>query len=207
MPFPRTFQGLIALLVLSLATACVQSPPATQLSKKPTVQPAVQQDTPYTQIAQNTPPSAPLSHSSCQSADLQAEILLKINKLRSTGGYCGSQHFAPTTPLRWNTRLQQAADRHAQDMAQHNFFDHKSATNGSTMPQRLREVGYQYLSAGENIAAGQVSVADVVETWRNSPPHCRTLLKPEFVEIGVSCQLNTKAYYKSYWTLHAAAPS
>ena len=208
MSFLRTLQGLVALLVLSLAAACTQSPPAIQISKKPTVQPNTPQTAPKNeQTAQNTPPNTVLNHGNCQSDDLQVEVLLKINKLRASGGFCGSQHFAPTAPVRWNTRLQQAADMHAQDMAQHNFFNHKSATNGSTMPQRLRDVGYQFRAAGENIAAGQVTVADVVETWRNSPPHCSTLLKPEFVEIGVSCQLNTKAYYKSYWTLQAAAPS
>lgn len=209
MSFLRTSQGLLALLLVSLAAACAPPAPTVHISKKP----AVQQPTPSPQNIQatqatqaNEPSSERLGHGSCQSADLQAEILLKINKLRSAGGYCGSQRFAPAAPLRWNTRLQQAADMHAQDMAQHDFFNHKSATNGTTLPERLRNVGYRYQAAGENIGAGSTTVAQVVDMWQASPGHCVTMMTANFVELGASCKNNSNSRYKNYWTLKAALP-
>jgi uncharacterized protein YkwD len=86
------------------------------------------------------------------------------------------------------------------------FFNHKSASNGSTLPERLRSVGYKYQSAGENIGAGQTSVEQVVAVWADSPGHCVTLMKASFVDLGVSCIANTNSYYKTYWTLRVAAP-
>jgi uncharacterized protein YkwD len=92
-------------------------------------------------------------------------------------------------------------------MASNNFFNHKSATNGTTLPERLRAVGYKYQSAGENIGAGQTSVEQVIAVWLASPGHCVTMMTAQFVDLGVSCKMNTNSYYKTYWTLKAAVPS
>jgi uncharacterized protein YkwD len=144
--------------------------------------------------------------STCASANSQAEILSRINRIRAAGAVCGGVSYPPAGPLRWSAKLQQAAAVHSDDMANHNFFNHKSATNGTTLPERLRSVGYNYQSAGENIAAGQNSAEQVIATWAASPGHCVTLMKANFVDLGVSCKANTNSYYKTYWTLKAASP-
>jgi uncharacterized protein YkwD len=147
------------------------------------------------------------SGSTCASANFQAEMLSRINRIRAAGAVCGGVSYPSAAPLRWSDKLQQAAAVHSHDMAQHNFFNHKSATNGTTLPERLRNVGYKYQSAGENIAAGQTSAEQVIATWAASPGHCVTLMKANFVDLGVSCKMNTNSHYKTYWTLKAAVPS
>jgi uncharacterized protein YkwD len=145
--------------------------------------------------------------SRCASGNLQSEVLSRINRIRAAGAVCGGVTYPSAAALRWSDKLQQAAAVHSHDMAQHNFFNHKSATNGTTLPERLRNVGYKYQSAGENIGAGQASVEQIIATWVASPGHCVTLMQANFVDLGVSCKMNTNSYYKTYWTLKAAVPS
>jgi uncharacterized protein YkwD len=148
------------------------------------------------------------SHSdvSCTALSMQSATLGHVNRIRATGALCGSVYYPPAEPLRWSNKLQQAAAVHSQDMAMHNFFNHKSATNGTTLPERLRGVGYRYKSAGENIGAGPNTVAQVIEMWIASPGHCVTLMTANFVDLGASCKNNSNSYYKTYWTLKAAMP-
>jgi uncharacterized protein YkwD len=152
---------------------------------------------------------APTRHDDvgCAASNIQSDMLSRVNRLRATGAVCGGVHYPPAAPLRWSTKLQQAAAVHSQDMAMHNFFNHKSATNGTTLPERLRSVGYKYQSAGENIGAGPTTVAQVVDMWVASPGHCVILMTANFAELGASCKNNSNSHYKTYWTLKAATPS
>jgi uncharacterized protein YkwD len=142
----------------------------------------------------------------CAASNIQSDMLSQVNRVRDAGAVCGGVPYPRAAPLRWSTRLQQAAAAHSQDMATHNFFNHKSATNGTTMPERLRAVGYRYQSAGENIGAGPATVAQVVDMWVASPGHCVILMTANFAELGASCKNNSHSYYKTYWTLKAATP-
>ncbi len=146
------------------------------------------------------------NHGSCDTANLQTEVLRQVNQLRAQGAVCGGVRYPPAKPLRWSTKLYQAADQHSQDMATHNFFNHKSASNGSTLSERLRSVNYSYRTAGENIGAGPATVAQVIDMWVDSPAHCATMMTANFAELGVSCKNNSNSRYKAYWTLNAAAP-
>lgn len=49
------------------------------------------------------------------------------------------------------------------------------------------DLGFNYRSAGENIAYGQRSPEEVVEAWMNSEGHRANILSSSFREIGVSC--------------------
>ena len=142
----------------------------------------------------------------CVTANMPSEVLSHVNQFRAQGAVCGGVRYPPAKPLRWSTKLQQAADKHSQDMATHNFFNHKSASNGSTLIERLGSVDYNYRSAGENIGAGPASVAQVMDMWVASPAHCVNLMTAHFVELGVSCKNNSNSKYKTYWTLKAAVP-
>jgi uncharacterized protein YkwD len=142
----------------------------------------------------------------CNTANLQSEVLNQVNQIRAQGAVCGGKRYAATQPLRWSTKLQLAADKHSHDMATHNFFNHKSASNGSTLIERLHSVDYNYRTAGENIGAGPVTVTQVLDMWVASPGHCVTLMTASFLDLGVSCKNNSNSHYKTYWTLNAAAP-
>jgi uncharacterized protein YkwD len=142
----------------------------------------------------------------CRTDNMHSEVLNHINHLRAQGAVCGGVNYPPTKPLRWSSKLQQAADTHSHDMASHNYFNHTSASNGSTLPERLRGVGYNYRAAGENLGAGPATVAQVIDMWVASPAHCVTMMTADFAELGVSCKNNSNSHYKTYWTLNAAAP-
>jgi uncharacterized protein YkwD len=138
---------------------------------------------------------------SCGLPNYQAEMTARVNAARAAGAVCGGVAFPPAGGLRWNIELQNAATAHSSDMATNNFFAHQSATNGSTLRERLPAAGYKYSSAGENLGAGQTSIAQVVTEWLASPSHCATLMKANFVDMGVSCKANAGTAYGTYWTM------
>lgn len=137
----------------------------------------------------------------CGLLNFQAEMTAQVNNARAAGAVCGSVAFPPAAGLRWDTQLQNAATAHSEDMASHNFFAHQSPTNDSTLRERIPAAGYKYSSAGENLGAGQTSIAQVVSEWLASPGHCSTLMKANFVDMGVSCKSNPGIAYGTYWTM------
>lgn len=110
---------------------------------------------------------------------VRAEVLAAVNAERKKAG-------AP--PLKPNARLDQAAQRHAQDMLARHYFAHESP-GGKTVRERAREAGYDWRAIGENIAEGQLSVAEVMDTWTHSPGHRRNILDPNYRELGVGLAL------------------
>ena len=80
--------------------------------------------------------------------------------------------------------LMAAAREKSQDMQVNNYFSHTSPTYGSPF-DRLKALGISYKSAGENIAKGQTSAAQVVEAWMNSEGHRANILNKDFTHIGV----------------------
>ena len=137
----------------------------------------------------------------CGLPNFQDEMTSRVNAARAAGAVCGGVAFPPAGGLRWNTQLQNAATAHSEDMASHNFFAHQSPTNGSTLRERVPAAGYKYSSVGENLGAGQASIAQVVSEWLASPSHCATLMKANFVDMGVSCKANAATTYGTYWTM------
>lgn len=133
--------------------------------------------------------------------------MARINQWRASGATCGSRGaFAPAAALTWNNRLTQAADAHSQDMVTNNFFSH-TGSGGSTLGSRVTAVGYAWRSLGENIAAGQTSINQVVDGWIGSEGHCANLLNPSFTEVGLACVSGTSANpYPTYWTMDLGQP-
>lgn len=166
------------------------------------------EDIDSTEVSQPTIISLPLEDTvSCNAPikDIQLQTVLLINEARSQPRSCGTESFEATDVVSWNTRLLQAADKHSGDMAQHNFFDH-TGSDGSTVAMRVDETGYVWRAVGENIAAGQRSVEEVVAGWLDSPGHCRNLMNPVFTEVAVTCAEDSSADYTRYWTNVLAVP-
>ena len=105
--------------------------------------------------------------------------------------------------MRWDDRLAAAAAAHAQDMAENDYFEHESP-EGSTPAQRVSAQGYDWRTVGENIAAGQRSVAEVVDGWMASDGHCANLMSPGFRDIGMACASDSGSRYGRYWVLDMA---
>jgi len=87
--------------------------------------------------------------------------------------------------LQWNARLERAARAHAADMAEMEYFSHRSL-NGDELKTRVDRQDYAWSAIGENIARGQRTAAEVSRAWQDSPGHRRNMLDPEFTEIGVA---------------------
>jgi uncharacterized protein YkwD len=124
------------------------------------------------------------------SHEFKREFLKHINSIRQTGCICGTAYMAPVAPLKWNDVLQYAADGHALDMANNNYFSHTSK-DGRTMESRIVTAGYIFngyksFAVGENIAFGQQSIDEVMDGWFKSPGHCKNLMNPSFKEVGVA---------------------
>ena len=81
-------------------------------------------------------------------------------------------------------QLGAAAERKAQDMASRGYFAH-SAPYGKDPWAWLREAGYEYRYAGENLAVRFVDSRDVIDAWMSSPSHRANITKAQYSEIGV----------------------
>lgn len=96
--------------------------------------------------------------------------------------------------LEIDTELSKVARVKSQDMKDNNYFDHTSPTYGSPFDM-MKKFGISYTSAGENIAMGQQTPEEVVESWMNSQGHRENIMNSSFTHIGVG-------YVESgnYWT-------
>lgn len=99
-------------------------------------------------------------------------------------------------PLKWDDSLAALAESHCEDMIDRNFFAHNTP-DGKTPFDRMKAAGISYSSAGENIAAGQSSPQNVMDSWMNSPGHRKNILNPDFEYIGVG--LARGGSYGIYW--------
>lgn len=142
----------------------------------------------------------------CGTADFQAEVLRMVNERRAAGASCGAQGSFPAAPaLTWNDALANAAYLHSKDMADLNYFSHDSK-DGRTFSQRMTAQGYSWSRAGENIAAGQGTLAIAMDGWMKSDGHCANIMNAGFRQIGLGCARNADSTYKIYWTMDLAAP-
>ncbi len=114
-----------------------------------------------------------------------ARVLALVNAVRARGTSCGRRTFGPTTPVHLSTTLQQVADGHARDMAEHVYFEHQDLA-GRTPADRVRAAGYREQLVGENIAFGPASPAEVVRGWLHSTGHCENIMDPRFAEMGIA---------------------
>lgn len=142
------------------------------------------------------------STGTCNLPDFATNVLARVNQYRAAGANCGSGgNFVAAPALAWNLPLTQAADAHSRDMVANNFFSH-TGHNGSSAGQRITAAGYNWSTYGENIAAGQGSINQVVDGWMASDGHCANIMDAAFVDIGVVCVAGTASTtYRTYWTM------
>lgn len=100
-------------------------------------------------------------------------------------------------PLKMSEELRSIANLKAQDMSDKGYFDHTSPTYGSPF-EMLQRFGVHYRSAGENIAAGQKTPEQVMNSWMNSSGHRANILNKSFTEIGIGYYQGGS--YGTYWT-------
>ncbi len=86
--------------------------------------------------------------------------------------------------------LTQAAEQKASDMFSKNYWAH-IAPDGTTPWFFIRNSGYEYLYAGENLARGYTSSNDVINAWMESPSHKENMLSPHYNDVGFAIREGT----------------
>jgi len=99
-------------------------------------------------------------------------------------------------PLFYSQTLEKAADDEAQDLWVRNFFSHTNP-DGQGPGDRALEAGFCHQYVGENIAAGQTTVDQVMEAWEASPNHNANMLDPDYRYVGMG--ISTDARGRKYW--------
>lgn len=96
--------------------------------------------------------------------------------------------------LSWDSTLAAAAQARAVETITQ--FSH-TRPNGSSCFTILSEYNISYRGCGENIAWGQSTPEQVMDSWMNSPGHRGNILNASYTKLGVGCVKNSGRYY---WT-------
>jgi uncharacterized protein YkwD len=136
---------------------------------------------------------------------LAARALDLVNEARARGARCGTRWFAPAPPVRLSGTLDGVALGHANDMAEHDYFEHEDR-GGHSPADRVRAVGYRETLVGENIAYGVKSAEEAVQGWLDSPGHCENIMDPRFAEMGIAYAQGRVVKHGLYWVQVLAAP-
>ena len=120
-------------------------------------------------------------------AAYEQEVFDLVNQIREENGL---------EPFVYNVTLAQVARAHSQDMIDRNFFSHTNP-DGEDPFDRMRDNGLSFSMAAENIAAGQRTPEEVVNSWMNSEGHRANILGG-CEELGVGLALGGS--YGYYWT-------
>ncbi|WP_050434421.1 CAP domain-containing protein [Chondromyces crocatus] len=126
-------------------------------------------------------------------------VLTLVNQRRAAGAVCGGTPYPAATALALNENLRCAARKHSKDMGTNNFMSH-TGSNGSSPWTRMKNAGYNYKNAAENIAAGQSTPETVVNGWMASPDHCKNIMNGALRDLGVGYHNASTSTYKHYWT-------
>ncbi|WP_242944035.1 SafA/ExsA family spore coat assembly protein [Clostridium sp. N3C] len=118
----------------------------------------------------------------------EAEVVRLVNIERTKRGL---------QPVTNNWQLARVARYKSQDMINKNYFSHNSPTYGSPF-NMMESFGIRFSAAGENIASGQKTPAEVVAAWMNSPGHRANILSPTYNQLGVGLAISKSGKY--YWT-------
>jgi uncharacterized protein YkwD len=122
-------------------------------------------------------------------SEMRAAVVCLVNEQRNS-------HGLPS--LRASAELDRSAQNWNQWMVTTGNFTH-----GSNFAGRISAVGYDWQTAGENIATGFTTPRQVVAAWMASPDHCRNILDPSFRDIGTgvtAAAVGSWASQPSTWT-------
>lgn len=124
----------------------------------------------------------------------ETEVIKLVNAERAKAGLPALKH---------NWQLSRVARYKSADMANKGYFSHNSPTYGTPF-QMMENFGLRFSAAGENIAYGQRTPAEVMRDWMNSPGHRNNIMSRSFTEIGVGLAKNKNG--ACYWTQQFMKP-
>ena len=119
-------------------------------------------------------------------SSFEAEVIRLVNEERAEYGL---------PALTTTDALTAAAAKRAEEISGDYGHDRPDGSSCFTV---LPEFGIRYETAGENIAAGQKTPAQVVRAWMNSEGHRNNILNPDFTQIGVGYTYTGRGY-RHFW--------
>lgn len=119
--------------------------------------------------------------------DYRAQVVALMNQERAAAGVGG---------ISQNASLDAVAQIRAQEIVQ--SFAH-TRPDGSSCFTVLDQNGIVYMTAGENIAAGYGTPADVMAGWMNSEGHRANILNGSFGQVGIGYYTDPNTPYGTYW--------
>jgi len=129
-------------------------------------------------------PSQPTSTPDGPQSSVEDQVVDIVNTHRAEAG---------CEPLRVDARLAQAAADHSGDMAERDYFDH-TTPEGVTFAERIVTAGFETPGA-ENIARGQQTATEVMQSWMDSDGHRANILNCKLAAIGIGLETDGM-----YWT-------
>lgn len=87
------------------------------------------------------------------------------------------------TMLQLNDQLKLAAQAKANDMVAVDYWSH-TAPDGDKPWNFITASGFQYQTAGENLAYGFDSASSITNAWMNSPEHRANMLDHTYTDVG-----------------------
>ncbi|CAG8455895.1 9637_t:CDS:2 [Ambispora leptoticha] len=99
-------------------------------------------------------------------------------------------------PLKLDSRLVSAAQKHSNYQASINTMTHDDASG--PLGTRLSNEGVDWSAAAENVAWNQPNITEVMKAWLNSPGHRENLLNSAYTIFGWGVK-------NLYWTQDFAA--
>ena len=106
-----------------------------------------------------------------------ADVIAQVNQQRLNNG---------KTTLVENGQLTAAAQAKANDMFASNYWAHNNPHNGRQPWNFIREAGYVYRYAGENLARDFGDTPNMVAAWMASPSHRDNIVSDRYTETGVA---------------------
>lgn len=105
-----------------------------------------------------------------------ARVLLETNQARMDQGLPG---------LQVSSQLSAAALNKGQDMLEQQYWSHLSPDDQQPW-DFIRAAGYDYATAGENLARDFTNSTEMIQAWLNSPTHRANILSAQFEEVGMA---------------------
>lgn len=105
------------------------------------------------------------------------DVIAQVNQERLNNG---------KATLIENGQLAAAAQAKANDMFASNYWAHNNPTNGRQPWNFIREAGYVYRYAGENLARDFGDTPSMVAAWMASPTHRDNIVSDRYTETGVA---------------------
>lgn len=127
-----------------------------------------------------------------QIAQYTAKVFELVNKERAKAG---------VAPLVINNKLSKMAQIKAEDIFEHNYWDHTSPIYGSPS-EMAKAFGITDKGCGENLCWYADTPEDAVTSWMGSEGHKANILNPKYTQIGLgvyaSKQYNSKVWVQEF---------